>query len=115
MPPKWRSGRLALKLVADPPGATAALTLPNFSYVYVLLEPRGAMLAFSLPTFSYLLFLARRFVGVKKVRTSDQIVPTARYSVPLALQLVAKLYPNPVGSGEATAPSSEELSLDKPH
>jgi hypothetical protein len=113
MPPKWRAGRLALKLLLSPPGATAALTLPNFSYLYLLVEPEGVMLAFSLPTFSYLLFLARRFVGMKKIRTSEQIVPKARYSVPAALALIAKLYPRDTARIEPLAPDSIEIEVTK--
>lgn len=61
--------------------------------VKVLIEPRGAIVAFTMDPHSYLLFVTRRFVGVKKIRTADRIVAKAGYSAPRALDLVAEYYP----------------------
>jgi hypothetical protein len=62
--------------------------------VKLLLEPQGAILAYTMKRYSYLLFVTRRFVGVKKIRTPDRIVARAGYCAPRALELIASLYPN---------------------
>jgi len=62
--------------------------------VKVLLEPEGAIFAFTMKTYSYLLFVTRRFVGVKKIRTADRIVAKAGYCAPRALDLVHQYYPD---------------------
>jgi hypothetical protein len=62
--------------------------------VKVLLEPRGAIVAFTMKTYSYLFFVTHRFVGLRKIRTRDQIVARAGYSAPGSLDLIAELYPN---------------------
>lgn len=61
--------------------------------VKVLIEPRGAIVAFTMKRYSYLLFLTRRFVGLKKIRTADRIVARAGYSAPAALELIQQTYP----------------------
>jgi hypothetical protein len=58
----------------------------------VLLEPQGAIVAFTMKTYSYLFFVTRRFVGLKKIRTADQIVARAGYSAPGSLELIRRLY-----------------------
>jgi hypothetical protein len=62
--------------------------------VKLLFEPRGAIVAFTMKTYSYLFFVTHRFVGLKKIRTRDQIVARAGYSAPRSLDLIAELYPN---------------------
>ena len=60
----------------------------------VLIEPRGAIVALTMQQESFLLFLTRRFVGLKKVRTADRIVARAGYSAPAALALIRQTYPD---------------------
>ena len=60
--------------------------------VKVLVEPRGAIVAFTMKRYSYLLFVTRRFVGLKKIVTADQIVARAGYSAPGALELIQRTY-----------------------
>lgn len=62
--------------------------------VKVLVEPQGAIVALTMTTYSYLLFITRRFVGIKKIRTADRIVARASYSAPGALDLIRDLYPH---------------------
>lgn len=61
--------------------------------IKVLVEPRGAIFAFTMTRYSYLLFVTRRFVGLKKIRTADRIVAKAGYSAPAALDLIDRAYP----------------------
>ncbi|HTT34765.1 MAG TPA: hypothetical protein VMH78_02710 [Thermoplasmata archaeon] len=61
--------------------------------VKVLIEPQGAIVAFTMKRYSYLLFVTRRFFGVKKIRTADRIVARAGYSAPGALELIRTSYP----------------------
>lgn len=60
--------------------------------IKVLVEPRGAIFAFTMKRYSYLLFVTRRFVGLKKIRTADRIVARAGYSAPAALELIRRTY-----------------------
>lgn len=62
--------------------------------VKVLLEPQGAIVAFTMKTYSYLFFVTHRFVGWKKIRTSDRIVARAGYSAPGSLDLIRDSYPH---------------------
>lgn len=58
-----------------------------------LVEPQGAILAVTMTRYSYLLIVSRRFVGMKKIRTSDRVVARAGYSTPRVISLIAELYP----------------------
>ncbi len=62
--------------------------------VKVLIEPQGCVVGLTMTTYSLLFFLTRRFVGVKKIRTRDRIVARAGYSVPGALELIERSYPD---------------------
>ena len=113
MPPKWRTGRLALKLGRGPSGATAALTLPNFSYPTFFWNLEVRCWPSASPPSRISCFWRAGWSG-SEVRTSDQIVPTARLSVPMALDLVEKLYPAGTrslensGSDPVTSTSDEQ-------
>lgn len=63
--------------------------------VKVLIEPRGAIVALTMKRYSLLLFLTRRFFGLRRARTADQVVARAGYSAPATLALLDELY----GSG----------------
>jgi hypothetical protein len=60
--------------------------------IKILVEPRGAIVALTLKRYSYLLFLTRRFVGLKKILTADRIVARAGYCAPAALELIRRTY-----------------------
>ncbi len=61
--------------------------------VKVLVEPRGAVIGLTMKRYSILLFLTRKFVGLRRVRTEDRVVARAGYSAPGTLELISKLYP----------------------
>ncbi len=61
--------------------------------IKILMEPRGAIVGFTMKRYSYLLFVSRRFFGIKRVRTQDRVVARGGYSTPQVLELISTLYP----------------------
>ncbi len=59
----------------------------------ILLEPRGAVVALTMKRYSLLFLLTRRFVGLRRARTTDRVVARAGYSAPRTLELLDELYP----------------------
>lgn len=62
--------------------------------IKVLVEPEGAVVGITMKTYSYLFIVSQRFVGLKKIRTRDQVVARAGYSAPRVVTLISELYPN---------------------
>jgi hypothetical protein len=60
--------------------------------VKVLIEPQGVIVALVFKTHSHLLFVTRRFVGYRRIRTADRIVARAGYSAPGSLELIRRTY-----------------------